>query len=56
MSLLPDNLSAMAIEFVSAEFVPTLLALAAAGLREPMSWFVIGAGLLARWPRKAKQP
>jgi hypothetical protein len=42
-----DNLlHDMAIEFFTEEFVPTLLALATAALREPMTWGVIGAAVL----------
>jgi hypothetical protein len=55
-----DNiLHDMAVEFVVEEFVPTLLALAAAALREPMTWGVIGAAALIsllRRHRTSRQP
>jgi hypothetical protein len=39
-----DNvLHDMAVEFIVDEFVPTLLALAEAALREPMTWGVLAA-------------
>jgi hypothetical protein len=42
-----DNiLHDIALEFIVDEFVPTLLALATAALREPMTWGVIGAVVL----------
>ena len=42
-----DNiLHDMAIEFLVDELVPTLLALAAAALREPMTWAVLCAAAL----------
>jgi hypothetical protein len=50
-----DNiLHDMAIEFIVDEFVPTLLALAAAALREPMTWGVIGAAVVAALLRRAR--
>jgi hypothetical protein len=48
-----DNvLRDMAIEFFVDEFVPTLLALATAALREPMTWGVIGAAALLSFLRR----
>ena len=42
-----DNLLRdIAIEFVVDEFVPTLMALAAAALREPLTWGVIVAAAI----------
>jgi hypothetical protein len=50
-----DNiLHDMAIEFIVDDFVPTLLALAAAALREPMTWGVIGAAAVAAWLRRTR--
>lgn len=48
-----DNvLHDIAIEFFTEEFVPTLLALATAALREPMTWGVLcAAALPALWRR-----
>jgi hypothetical protein len=43
-----EPLAAPAIEFVGAELIPTLVALATAALREPLSWGVIGGVALAR--------
>ena len=44
------ELSVFALDFVRSEFVPTLWALAAAALREPIAWAAIGAGALL-WRR-----
>jgi hypothetical protein len=50
-----DNiLHDMAIEFFTQEFVPTLLALASAALREPMTWGVIAAGFAPALLRRAR--
>jgi hypothetical protein len=55
-----DNiLHDMAIEFFTDEFVPTLLALATAALREPMTWGVLGAAALLsllRRHRSSRRP
>jgi hypothetical protein len=55
-----DNLlHDMAIQFITDEFVPTLLALAAAALGEPMTWGVISAAallLLVRRHRSSSRP
>jgi hypothetical protein len=48
------TLRELAVEFVRDEFVPTLLALAAAALREPMTWGVVGAALLPSLLRRAR--
>jgi hypothetical protein len=45
----------MAIEFLVEEFVPTLLALAAAALREPMTWGVLAALALPSLLRHRRQ-
>jgi hypothetical protein len=54
-----DNiLHDMALEFIVDEFVPTLLALATAALREPMTWGVIGVAAtlsLLRRRRSSRQ-
>jgi hypothetical protein len=50
-----DNLlHDMAIEFFTEEFVPTLLALAGAALREPMTWGVIAAGFAPALLRRTR--
>lgn len=41
------------LDFVRAEFVPTLLALADAALREPLTWGVIAAAALPSLWRRA---
>ena len=46
MSTAMDNLPTLAAAFLVDEFVPTLLALATAALREPMTWGVICAAAL----------
>lgn len=47
-----QELSAFALDFVRSEFVPTLWALAAAALREPLTWAVLGAfALPTLWRR-----
>jgi hypothetical protein len=48
------NLRELAVGFLSDEFVPTLLALATAALREPMTWGVIGAGFLPALLRRVR--
>ena len=50
-----DNvLHDMALAFLVEEFVPTLLALAAAALREPMTWGVLAALALPSLLRRAR--
>jgi hypothetical protein len=44
----------MAVEFIVDEFVPTLLALAAAALREPLTWAVLGAFALPALLRRRR--
>jgi hypothetical protein len=48
------SLRELAVEFLSDEFMPTLLALAVAALREPMTWGVIGAAFLPALLRRAR--
>jgi hypothetical protein len=45
MNATVDNLPALAAAFIADEFLPTMVALAVAALREPMTWGVIGAAL-----------
>ncbi len=49
-----NTLHDMAIEFFVGEFVPTLLALATAALREPMTWGVICAATLPAMLRRRR--
>jgi len=50
-----DNiLHDMAMEFILDEFVPTMVALAAAALREPMTWGVVGAAVVLALLRRAR--
>jgi hypothetical protein len=49
-----DNLPALAAAFIADEFLPTMVALAVAALREPMTWGVIGAALLPALLRRAR--
>ena len=46
MTTAMDNLPALAAAFIADEFLPTMVALAVAALREPMTWGVIGAAVL----------
>lgn len=38
-----QELPTFALDFVRSEFVPTMLALAIAALREPLTWGALGA-------------
>jgi hypothetical protein len=54
MSTAMDNLPTLAAAFLVDEFVPTLLALATAALREPMTWGVICAAALPAMLRRRR--
>lgn len=49
-----DNLPALAATFIADEFLPTIVALAVAALREPMTWGAIGAAFVPALLRRAR--
>lgn len=57
-----DNLPTLAAAFLADEFVPTMVALATAALREPMTWGVLCVAALPallrrhRSARRAHRP
>jgi hypothetical protein len=49
-----QELPAFALDFVRHEFVPTMLALADAALREPLTWAVLAAFAVPAWWRRRR--